>query len=116
MMCLVTHNLSIHSYSTEPFLRPGGVEQDTQSQYVGVFKVDTDHNLFGIDFPLLNIDKCTMDSFTLPPCCTTGGTRIVLRTDLENEYVAGQLYAYVIRILYGDDGVKLGLLQNANQT
>lgn len=55
------------------------------------------------------VEKCREDSFKLPPCCTTGGKKVILRADLDNEYTAGQLYAYVIRVLFGEEGMKIAL-------
>ena len=103
--------LTLHT-QIEPFLRSGFNESNNSNitcQYVGVFKVNSDKNFFGIDFPLLKIEKCREDLFSLPPCCRTRGSRIILRADLDSEYVAGQLYAYVIRVLYGQEGVNHGL-------
>ena len=45
-------------------------------------------------------------------CFRSRGTRVILRADLNDEYVAGQIYAYLIRILYGEKGVKV-LLQSS---
>ena len=78
----------------------------TQSQYFGVIKVDTDINEFAVEFPKLIIEKCLENSFQLPSCCRDGGNHVILRAGITSEYLAGQFYTYVIRILYGNGGVK----------
>ena len=70
--------------------------------------MNSNNGNYGIHFPVLNIDACTEDSFVLPSCCVTMGTKIVLRADIHSENLAAQLYAYIIRILYGEEGVKIG--------
>ncbi len=106
----------------EPFVN-SGYDESSQSksnklcQYSGIFKVNAnDKKSYGIHFPLLDIDKCTEDSFTLPSCFTAKGKRVIVRADLDDEYVAGQLYAYIIRVLYGEEGVKIGLCTDTTTT
>jgi len=90
-----------------PFLRPGETINPTQSRYFGVIKAGADKEDFAIEFPILDIEKCSEVPFCLPKCCTTGdGKMVILRAGIENEYCAGQYYAFIIRILYGNQSIK----------
>ena len=90
-----------------PFLRPlkevmqtsftGG--QPPQSRFYGVVRFDDCAYGFAIQSPQLNMISDD-EQFTLPGCMTTRGQEILLRAGLD-EFVAGQLYVFVIRLLYG---------------
>ena len=100
-----TNFISI-SWSLAPFQRPNTLSP-RQSRYFGVIKADVNKNEFAVEFPVLNIEKCSEDPFRLPQCCTTGGGKVViLKTGIDKEYYAGQIYAFVIRILYGNEAIK----------
>jgi len=83
------------------------VENISHSKYFGVTRWKD--NKYAVELPTLNVDKVIEVPFNLPRCYTTGNKPILIRADLDNEYEAGQLYAFLIRILYGREGVKVAL-------
>jgi hypothetical protein len=62
-------------------------------------------NQIGVEFPLFLLDSYNKESFELPPCCIVDGKKIIIRASMNNEVLAGKLYAYMIRILYGEEGI-----------
>ena len=66
---------------------------------------DRDHLFFenGETLPYQNRLNNKPNSFFLPKCATIGGTKLLVRADIQCEDVAGKLYAFMYRIMYGSD-------------
>ena len=77
-----------------------------QSKYYGVVKPDNSVNNYALEFPMLIVKDHKTESFSLPSCYRSRGKKIILKSGIENEYLAGQIYAFIIRVLYGNEGVK----------
>ena len=106
-ICLLFYLTSIFLFvlDTAPFKRPDNVNT-SQSRYSGVIKDNAEKGQFAVEFPSLNIEKCAEVPFCLPKCCTTRGKLVIIKREIDNEYYAGQFYAYVIRILYGNEAIE----------
>jgi capsule polysaccharide modification protein KpsS len=55
---------------------------------------------FAIECPQLLVFKREDNMFLLPPSVKSRGESVLLRVNMD-ELVAGQLYVYVLRLLYG---------------
>ena len=101
------------SLDAAPFDRPEGtnspmskIQGSPKTKYFGVVRIDANKNEFAVEFPMFIIEKLTEVPFVLPNCCVTGGKQVTLRRGFQNEYLAGQFYAFVIKVLYGNESVK----------
>lgn len=90
-----------------PFLRHEDQKSILGSKYYGVVQADPTKNDFAVEFPMFVVDddRFSKTAFDLPPCCTSRGNKVILMAGIESEYLAGQIYVYVIRVLYGSQGV-----------
>ena len=77
-----------------------------QSKYCGVVQIDPHQDVYSVEFPMILVENYSKMTFQLPTCSTAGGREIILKSGISDEYLAGQVYAFVIRVLYGEKGVK----------
>lgn len=63
---------------------------------------------FGVEFPAFtppeykpNLDQEKNEQLVIPPCATTDKKKVLLRADIDREDMAGKLYSFVYRLLYG---------------
>ena len=110
--------IDLFSYSKnstgQPPTRFFGVKRITER--IKVTSIDGDYYInkatgkFGIEFPAFDRNSKTgkiLESRTsddendLPGCAKIGDSKILLRNDLDKEDVAGQLYSFVYRLLFG---------------
>ena len=96
----------LRSY-TETISEADGGGAPPVSRFYGVTRFDNDVNecAFAVECPHLQVMRAS-GIFTLPTSLNVrgGGEKIVLRAGLD-EFVAGQLYVFIIRILYGKGAV-----------
>jgi hypothetical protein len=45
--------------------------------------------------------KCKIEDYIIPQPTTVSGQMLLLRNDVDDEKVAGQLFAFMYRIMYG---------------
>ncbi len=89
-----------------PILRPKEpLSSIAQSQYYGVVKIDGEKDEYAAEFPKFVVDNYAKTSFTLSPYHSSNKNKVVLRDGINDEYLAGQIYAYVARVLYGNEGI-----------
>jgi hypothetical protein len=89
-----------------PLMRPADpLASITHSKYYGVVKIDGEKDEYATEFPKFVVDNHAKSSFKLSPYYSSNRNKVVLRDGIVNEYLAGQIYAYVAKVLYGKEGV-----------
>ena len=109
------YSFNIAPINQAPFIRPESAKTENfHSKYYGVVKIDPNKDEYSVEFPRLVVEDYTKKPFQLPSCCTAGEKEIILMSGIYNEYLAGQFYSFVIRVLYGEEGVKEATKDSCN--
>ncbi len=102
------------NYTGPPPTRFVGVRRMTERLTIpnkdGEYYVNQATGKFGVEFPVFDRNskpgkiveiRNSGDEIYLPDCAKIGNSNILLRNDLDGEDVAGQLYSFVYRLLFG---------------
>jgi len=99
--------LTRHAIHPAPLLRPYSevvVTSETGAppppRFYGLVRHDYAISRFAIECPQLIAFGRESKTFSLPPSIKARGELVLLRADMD-EFVAGQLYVFVLRLLYG---------------
>jgi len=113
------------SSAVSPFSKENQKEGQT-SRFVGVFRLKKtlgngkDEISFGVTIPQFYVNcewsseiERTRNGHILPKVATVNGQPLLLRIGIDDEDVAGKLFSFMYRILYGSDAVS-GILTERN--